>query len=36
MNDAFMNPSVYAHILNGLLLLVSVVVIYEIMEKLLN
>jgi hypothetical protein len=30
-----MNPSVYAHTINGLLLLVSAIVIYKIMDKLL-
>ena len=36
MNDAFMNPSVYAHILNGLLLLVSVIVIYKNYGKIIK
>lgn len=36
MNNAFMNPSVYAHILNGLLLLFSVIVIYKNYEKIIK
>lgn len=36
MNNAFMNPSVYAHILHGLLLLVSVIVIYKNYRKIIK
>ena len=36
MNNVFMNPSVYAHILNGLLILVSVIVIYKNYGKIIK
>jgi hypothetical protein len=36
MNDVFMNPSLYAHMLNGLLLLVSVIVIYKNYKKIIK
>ena len=36
MNNVFTNPSVYAHILNGLLILVSVIVIYKNYGKIIK
>lgn len=36
MNNVFMNPSVYAHIINGLLLFVSVIVIYKNYRKIIT
>ena len=36
MNNVFMNPSLYAHMLNGLLLLVSVIVIYKNYRKIIK
>jgi hypothetical protein len=36
MNNVFMNPSLYAHMLNGLLLLVSVIIIYKNYKKIIK